>query len=93
VVPAYKAIPAVLTEVLRKAPLCPEKVAFAWRAAVGPAVARVTSVSLGADGVLHVKASEPHWMIEVRRSSKLIVARLESMLGKGVVKKIHCPDR
>ena len=87
-IPAYQVIPAVLAEVLRKAPLCPEKVEFAWRAAVGPAVARVTSVSLDQDGVLHVGSNEAHWTTEVRRSSKLILARLESMLGPGVVKRI-----
>jgi predicted nucleic acid-binding Zn ribbon protein len=88
VIPAYQVIPAVLAEVLRKAPLCPEKVEFAWRAAVGPAVARVTSVSLDQDGVLHVGSKEAHWTTEVRRSSKLILARLESMLGPGVVQRI-----
>lgn len=88
-VPAHTAIPRVLAEVLRKAPLCPEKVDFAWRAAVGPAVARVTSVSLGGDGVLHVTAPEQHWGTEVRRSSKLILARLEGLLGAGVVKAIR----
>ena len=87
-VPAHKVIPAVLAELLRKAPMCAEKVEFAWRAAVGPAVARVTTVSLDDDGVLHVKVDQAHWLTEVRRSSKLILARLESMLGPGVVKKI-----
>jgi predicted nucleic acid-binding Zn ribbon protein len=85
VVPAHKAIPAVLAEVLKKAPLCPEKVEFAWRAAVGPAVARVTRVRLDDDGVLHVASSEAHWATEVKRSSKLILARLETMLGPGVI--------
>ena len=88
-VPAHKAIPAVLAEVLRKAPLCPEKVEFAWRAAVGSAMARVTRVTLGDDGVLHVTSSEAHWKTEVKRSSKLILARLETMLGAGVVKRLH----
>jgi predicted nucleic acid-binding Zn ribbon protein len=90
-VPAHTAIPRVLAEVLRKAPLCPEKVDFAWRAAVGPALARITKVSLAADGVLHVASSEPHWTTEVRRSSKLIMARLDGLLGVGTVKKIRCP--
>jgi predicted nucleic acid-binding Zn ribbon protein len=88
-VPAHTAIPRVLAEVLRKAPLCPEKVEFAWRAAVGPAVARVTRVSLDHDGALHVTSSEAHWTTEVRRSSKLILARLETLLGAGTVKKIR----
>jgi predicted nucleic acid-binding Zn ribbon protein len=86
---AYKIIPAVLAEVLKKAPLCSEKVEFAWRAAVGPAMARVTRVSLDGDGVLHVTSSEPHWATEVRRSSKLILARLETMLGAGVVRQLQ----
>jgi hypothetical protein len=89
-VPAHTAIPRVLADVLRKAPLCPEKVAFAWRAAVGPAVARVTNVSLDVEGVLHVGASDAHWTLEVRRSSKLILARLDGLLGAGTVKHIRC---
>ena len=88
-VPAHTAIPHVLAEVLRKAPLCPEKVAFAWRAAVGPAVARVTAVSLDADGVLRVTANDAHWGREIRRSSKLILARLEGLLGPGTVKSLR----
>lgn len=88
-VPAHTAISGVLAEVLRKAPLCAEKVDFAWRAAVGPAVARVTRVTLDAEGVLHVTSSEPHWAIEVRRSSKLIAARLEALLGAGTVRTIR----
>jgi hypothetical protein len=89
VVPAHKVIPAVLTEVLKNAPLCSEKVAFAWRAAVGPAIARVTQVSLSDDGVLHVTSSEPHWKKEVKRSSTLILARLDSLLGAGVVRRLE----
>jgi predicted nucleic acid-binding Zn ribbon protein len=89
VVPAYKVIPAVLAEVLKKAPLCPEKVEFAWRAAVGPAIARATRVSLDHDGVLQITSSEAHWKTEVKRSSKLILARLETMLGHGVVRRLH----
>ena len=88
-VPAHTAIPRVLAEVLRKAPLCPEKVEFAWRAAVGATVARVTAVRLDAEGVLHVTAKEPHWTTEVRRSSKLILARLGALLGEDVVRQLR----
>jgi Dna[CI] antecedent, DciA len=89
-VPAHTAIPRVLAEVLRKAPLCHEKVEFAWRAAAGAAVARVTTVSLDARGVLHVDAVDPHWTREVRRASKLVLARLDGLLGEGTVKRIQC---
>ena len=85
---ADRVIPAVLAEVIRKAPLCQEKVDFAWRSAVGPAVARVTSVRLDDQGVLHVRASDAHWTREVKRSSRLIVSRLTALLGEGVVTKL-----
>ena len=78
----------MLAEVIRKAPLCPEKVEFAWRAAVGSAVDRVTTVRLDDSGVLHVKAADAHWTREVKRSSRLILKRLEGLLGAGVVKKL-----
>ena len=86
---ADRIIPAVLSEVVRKAPLCPEKVEFAWRAAVGPAVERVTSVRLDDKGVLHVTAADAHWAREVKRSTKLILARLANLLGDDVVKKLR----
>jgi hypothetical protein len=65
-----------------------EKVDFAWRAAVGPAIANVTSVKLEAERVLHVAATEPNWQREVLRSSHLILARLERLLGPGVVVRL-----
>jgi predicted nucleic acid-binding Zn ribbon protein len=86
---ADRVIPAVLAEVIRKAPLCPEKVEFAWRSAVGAAVARVTRVRLDDQGVLHVMASDPQWGREVKRSSRLILTRLATLLGPQVAKSIH----
>ena len=85
---ADRLIPAVLAEVIRKAPLSPEKVTFAWNAAVGPRMRRVTSVRLDDDGVLHVIAADGHWAREVRRASRLIIARMETMLGS-TIKKIQ----
>ena len=80
-------MPDVLSAVLRKAPLSPEKVAFAWRSAVGPAVDAVTSVELR-DGVLVVRARDQAWRKEVQRSTALIQARLGMVLGVGVVRSI-----
>ena len=82
-------MPAVVAEVIRKAPLCPEKVDFAWRSAVGAAVARVTNVRLDDEGILHVMASDPQWAQEVKRSARLILPRLATLLGPGVARKIH----
>jgi predicted nucleic acid-binding Zn ribbon protein len=88
VIRADRLIPAVLAEVIRKAPLCPEKVEFAWRASVGSAMDRVTTVRLDGDGVLQVRALDAHWAREVKRSSRLILKRLEALLGPGVVRKL-----
>ena len=50
-------MPGALAEVLRRAPLTPEKVAFAWRTAVGAAVDRATGVELrGSTLVVVVKS-------------------------------------
>ena len=89
VIRAHRVIPAVLAEVVRKAPLCPEKVTFAWNATVGPSLQRVTSVHLDDAGVLHVNALNAHWGREVMRSSRLIMARLESLLGADVARSIR----
>ena len=72
---------------LRRAPLTPEKVAFSWRTAVGPAVGKATSVELR-DGVLHVRAKDATWQREIERSAALIRSRLEGLLGERVVRYI-----
>jgi hypothetical protein len=81
-------MPDALAAVLRRAPLTPEKVAFSWRAAVGPAVDKVTSVELY-NGVLHVRAKDATWQREVERSAALIRSRLDSLLGERVVRYIE----
>ena len=85
--PIVHAVPGALVELLRGAPLSPGKVGFAWRAAVGPAVDRVTAVKL--DGrVLVVEASGPQWTREVTRSADLILTRLQTLLGKDTITSI-----
>jgi Dna[CI] antecedent, DciA len=92
VTPAHLLMPSALAVILRKAPLTPEKVAFAWRAAVGPAVDKATSVELRTD-VLRVRAKDATWRREVERSSPLILARLQTLLGDGVVRFIDVKER
>jgi hypothetical protein len=77
-------IPEALAEVLRKAPLTDEKVAFAWRTAVGAHVHRITTIELRAR-VLHVRARDATWRREIERSAPLIRARLDALLGPGIV--------
>ena len=87
-IPVHSVVPRALEAILRKAPLTPEKVGFAWRITVGPAVDRATVVDLR-DGVLHVRARDRSWQREVERSAGLIRARLAALLGEDVVRTLH----
>jgi predicted nucleic acid-binding Zn ribbon protein len=86
--PLAHAVPGALIELLRGAPLSSGKVAFAWRAAVGPAVERATEIKLEA-GVLLVEADSAQWANEVMRSSPIILRRLQTLLGQETVTEIR----
>jgi hypothetical protein len=86
--PLSHAIPAVLADILRTAPLSDGKVSFAWRAAVGPTLERVTDVKL-VQRMLIVETASPQWSHEIMRSSPLILRRLQNLLGADVVEKIE----
>ena len=81
-------MPGVLAEVIHKAPLTDEKVTFAWRLAVGPAVGKVTTVRLASNGTLYVKADAPAWNDAIGKSLGLIRSRLAHYLGETAVKSI-----
>ena len=81
-------MPIVVAEVIRKAPLTDAKVSFAWRLTVGPAMAKATSVRLGADGTLYLRADSPAWLDGVRQSVGLIRSRLAHYLGENTIKRI-----
>lgn len=81
-------MPAVVADVIRKAPLTDEKVAFAWRLAVGPAIGKATTVRLGANGTLYVKAEAPAWNDAIGKSLGLIRSRLAHYLGETAVNRI-----
>ena len=80
VIPLQQFMPAALAEILRKAPLTPEKINFAWRSAVGPAVDAATSIELR-NGVLYVTTRDASWQRELERSAGLIRSRLTATLG------------
>src|ERR1700759_2634021 len=82
------AIPDAVAELMRSAPLSPGKVDFAWRMAVGPSLQRVTAVRLE-EGVLVVETASAQWSAEVRRSTSVILARLETFLGTAVVTRLE----
>jgi predicted nucleic acid-binding Zn ribbon protein len=73
---------------LRDAPLSDGKVGFAWRAAVGPALERVTKVKLE-QKVMIVETTSLQWSREVRRSSPVILTRLQALLGADAVDRIE----
>jgi hypothetical protein len=91
-IPIHRFMPEALAEILRKAPLTPEKVAFAWRAAVGPAVDKVTTTELRGR-VLYVRTKDAAWQREVERSLGVVRSRMEALLGKGIVGDIRVTVR
>jgi Dna[CI] antecedent DciA-like protein len=86
--PLAHAIPGAVMAILTTAPLSDGKVTFAWRAAVGPGLERVTSVKLEGH-VLLVDTAGALWSREIVRSSAMILTRLEAMLGRGIVESIE----
>ncbi len=87
VVPVHQILPDVVTSVVRKAPLTPQKVAFAWRMAVGARVAGATQIDLRS-GTLHVRATEAGWLREVEHSAAMIRSRMGAFLGPDVIRFI-----
>ena len=90
--PLNSALPGALEALLKDAPLSPGKVSFAWRAAVGPALERETSVRLEG-ATLYVDAASYQWATEVRRASSTILNRLQTLLGSGIVVSISVRER
>jgi hypothetical protein len=86
--PLSLGMPGALTDLLRDAPLSPGKVAFAWTAAVGAALDRVTTVKLE-HGVLIVETTSAQWSCEVQRSIGVILPRLQALLGKDTVSRLE----
>lgn len=81
-------MPEALAAALRKAPTTPEKIAFAWRTAVGPGVDKATTIELRGRMLL-VRAKDATWQREVERSLAIVRSRMEALLGKGVVGDIR----
>src|SRR5512135_2397151 len=91
--PLSQTIPDVVARLVRNAPLSPEKVAFAWRAAVGPAMARAASLHLSEAGGVEVTCNDDHWRREIRRSLPMIKERLTALLGGDIVGQLKVPAR
>ena len=78
----------VIADILRRQPPSPERTAFAWSVAVGPALARATSVELRNHNLI-VMARDLRWQRELERARDTILARVQLLLGKDVVKGLY----
>ena len=85
---ARECVPKAVSFILRRQPLSPAKVRFAWHATVGDAMAQATSVELDPHGTLRVSTETEHWRKETVRSSGVIKRRLAELLGRGTVSRI-----
>ena len=82
--PVDSVVPAAIRTLLRRSPMCPEKLAFAWRVAVGPAIDRATTIHLREDGVVEVRATDPAWRRELKKTEAVLHGRLGELLGAEV---------
>jgi len=85
--PLTQALPGALADLLRDVPISNGKVDFAWKAAVGRSLERGTAVRLEGR-VLLVDVPDRNWAREITRSSSVILARLQTLLGHDAVTQI-----
>ena len=80
--------PAVLAEIIRRQPASRQRTEFAWAVAVGPALARVTTVELRNHNII-VCARDAQWARELERARDTILPRLQLLLGRDTVKGLY----
>jgi predicted nucleic acid-binding Zn ribbon protein len=86
-IPVQRVLPTVLTEIVRRQPASKERNDFAWQLAVGPALARVTTVELSG-GVLSVRAVDRRWGLEIERARETVLQKMQHLLGPAEVTKL-----
>ncbi|HYT67775.1 MAG TPA: DciA family protein [Vicinamibacterales bacterium] len=86
--PVQNIASGVLAEIIRRQPASRERTAFAWSVAVGPALARVTTVEIRNDNLI-VTARDARWARELERARDTILARVQMLLGKDAVKNLY----
>ena len=87
--PIQPLLASAVAALVRRSPMSTEKVLFAWRAAVGAAVARATTVRLDSDRVLAVEVQDDGWADEIERSKAVVLVRLQEMLGAESIERVH----
>jgi predicted nucleic acid-binding Zn ribbon protein len=91
--PLGAVMPSAVRHILRQGAMSPGKLAFAWRLAVGAAIARASEVSLREDGTVDVLAVDPAWRRELKRSHDLVLTRLQDLLGSEIVRRVRVLGR
>jgi hypothetical protein len=81
-------VPRALAELFRQGPMSQGKLEVAWRVAVGDALCRVSTVRLQPDATVDVHPMDQRWQKELRRSSSIILTRLNTLLGPGAVTRL-----
>jgi predicted nucleic acid-binding Zn ribbon protein len=81
-------VPRALTELFRAGPMSQGKLEAAWRLAVGEALSRVSRVHLQADGSVEIRAADQRWHKELKRSSGMILTRLQGLLGPDAIGRL-----
>ena len=84
----HTVVPRALAELFRTGPMSQGKLEVAWRAAVGDALSRVSTVKLQPDGSVHVHSADQRWQKELKRSLPVILQRLNMLLGANVIARI-----
>ena len=79
---------SVLAQVIRRQPPSPARTTFAWQLAVGPTLARVTSVEMEGTTLL-VRSADERWLEEIDRARQVILPKLRQLLGEDTVARIR----
>ena len=87
-VPFQNFASGVLAAVIRRQPDSRARTSFAWQVAVGPALARSTTVELR-HRVLVVRPRDARWTPELVRAADTVLRRLQHLLGPDSVQRIE----
>jgi predicted nucleic acid-binding Zn ribbon protein len=88
VLPVQNIAASVLADIIRQQPASPARTSFAWSVAVGPALARATTVELDS-GTLTVRAQDMRWTNEISRARDIVLARVQQLLGRDAVRELR----
>ena len=77
----------VLADIIRRQPPSRGRTQLAWQLAVGPALARTTSIEMEGT-TLRVSSTDPRWLKEIERARPAILPKLQHLLGPDHITKI-----